>query len=52
MRYIVVDLEATCWEKGTKPSRMEIIEIGAVILAPSLVEAEREFAEIVRPVFE
>ena len=21
MRYVIVDLEATCWEKGTRPDR-------------------------------
>jgi len=26
MRYVIVDLEATCWEKGTSPDKMEIIE--------------------------
>jgi inhibitor of KinA sporulation pathway (predicted exonuclease) len=29
VRFVVVDLEATCWEKGANPARMEIIEIGA-----------------------
>jgi inhibitor of KinA sporulation pathway (predicted exonuclease) len=35
MRYVIVDLEATSWEKGTNPDRMEIIEIGAALLDSS-----------------
>jgi inhibitor of KinA sporulation pathway (predicted exonuclease) len=52
MRYVIVDLEATCWEKGTTPARMEIIEIGAILLASATGPASREFAEFVRPVAE
>jgi inhibitor of KinA sporulation pathway (predicted exonuclease) len=33
MRYIVVDLEATCWDGVRGSPKMEIIEIGAVQLA-------------------
>jgi len=50
MRYIVVDLEATCWEKESSPERMEIIEIGAVRLASAAGPVEGEFAAFVRPV--
>jgi 3'-5' exoribonuclease 1 len=50
MRYVIVDLEATCWEKGTRPGRMEIIEIGAVILPSASGEATSEFGEFVCPV--
>jgi len=32
MQYIIVDLEATCWEKGGRQDRMETIEIGAARL--------------------
>ena len=32
MRYIIVDLEATCWEGVRDYGRMETIEIGAVEL--------------------
>ena len=32
MRYIVVDLEATCWENMRDFNRSETIEIGAVEL--------------------
>lgn len=52
MRYIIVDLEATCWEKGTRPDRMEIIEIGAVMLETRSGPASEEFAEFVRPINE
>ena len=50
MRYVIVDLEATCWEKGTNPDRMEIIEIGAVMLDASTGSASKEFASFVKPV--
>lgn len=50
MRYVIVDLEATCWDKGTRPDRMEIIEIGAVLLASSSGPARDEFGSFVRPV--
>jgi inhibitor of KinA sporulation pathway (predicted exonuclease) len=52
MTYVIVDLEATCWEKGTKPARMEIIEIGAVKLLSDGARPAHEFAEFVRPVQE
>lgn len=50
MRYVIVDLEATCWETGNNPKRMEIIEIGAVLLASSSGPVESDFASFVRPV--
>jgi inhibitor of KinA sporulation pathway (predicted exonuclease) len=52
MRYVIVDLEATCWQKGTRPGRMEIIEIGAVMLASAAGDVTSEFARFVRPVQE
>jgi inhibitor of KinA sporulation pathway (predicted exonuclease) len=52
MRYVIADLEATCWEKGTSPARMEIIEIGAVILSSATGNVTSEFGEFVRPVRE
>lgn len=52
MRYIVVDLEATCWETGQTPERMEIIEIGAVSLPSSSQPPNSEFQSFVRPVAE
>lgn len=49
VRYIVVDLEATCWEKDSTPERMEIIEIGAVCLTMDNEGPTREFVAFVRP---
>lgn len=45
---VVFDLEATCWEEGTPPERMETIEIGAVRLGPDLAP-QAEFQRFVRP---
>ncbi len=50
MRYVIVDLEATCWETGQTPSRMEIIEIGAVMMESSGSPVSREFAAFIKPV--
>lgn len=50
MRYVIVDLEATCWESGSNLERMEIIEIGAVILQSSTGPILDEFNAFVRPV--
>lgn len=52
MNYVIVDLEATCWRERYNPSRMEIIEIGAVMLASSTGPTVREFVEFIRPVEE
>jgi inhibitor of KinA sporulation pathway (predicted exonuclease) len=52
MRYIIVDLEATCWKKGISRQRMEIIEIGAVQLDTPSGPVSREFARFVRLVVE
>lgn len=52
MRYIVADLEATCWEHTRDPDRMEIIEIGAVELPAAGEPPSREFGRFVRPVAE
>ncbi len=52
MHYVIVDLEATCWQKGTIPSRMEIIEIGAVLMSSAAGEPVAEFNAFVRPVRE
>ncbi|RJR30664.1 MAG: 3'-5' exonuclease [Candidatus Latescibacterota bacterium] len=50
MRYLLVDLEATCWEeRGYSASKMEIIEIGAVMLATAPGPIEAEFDSFVRP---
>lgn len=50
MRYVIVDLEATCWEGGLNIEQMEIIEIGAVILESSTGPILEEFNAFVRPV--
>ena len=50
MRYIIVDLEATCWKWKTTPDQMEIIEIGAVALDSSL-QNDGEFSQFVRPIW-
>jgi 3'-5' exoribonuclease 1 len=52
MRYIVVDLEATCWEDRPHPKEMEAIEIGAVLLTSSCGPVVSEFAEFIKPVVE
>ena len=49
MRYIVVDLEATCWENVHDYDRMETIEIGAVELPSSNSIPSREFDRFIRP---
>ena len=49
MRYAIVDLEATCWEKGGGPDRMEIIEIGAVRLEGAAGPVVGEFGAFVKP---
>jgi inhibitor of KinA sporulation pathway (predicted exonuclease) len=47
--YVVVDLEATCWERAA-PHPNEIIEIGAVLLRPEAAGPdERAFQSFVRP---
>ena len=52
MRYVVVDLEATCWEGVRGSPKMEIIEIGAVRLAAGGGPVDGEFSCFVRPVVE
>jgi 3'-5' exoribonuclease 1 len=47
MNYVIVDLEATCWE-GRDSSRNEIIEIGAVLVNEQQ-EILSEFEQFVRP---
>jgi len=49
---VVVDLEATCWQTGTRPDRMETIEIGAVKLEAIPLAAAGEFSTFVRPIWE
>ena len=48
---LIVDLEATCWERGAhRPLEMETIEIGAVRIDLAHPERVREFQCFVRPV--
>jgi 3'-5' exoribonuclease 1 len=47
--YIIVDLEATCWEENVEVSQMEIIEIGAVRLSGEALSETSEFDRFVRP---
>lgn len=50
-RYLVIDFEATCCDRGTVPRhQMEIIEIGAVMVDASDFRIEGEFQSFVRPV--
>ena len=49
MRYIIVDLEATCWE-GVRSPDMETIEVGAVAMSRADGPPESEFGSFVRPV--
>ena len=54
-RYVVFDLEATCWLRGREPAPSEIIEIGAVRIdlgraePRSLTAGDDEFQTFVRP---
>lgn len=49
--YLIVDLEATCCDRGKIPrTRMEIIEIGAVLQNSRTLEIEQEFQTFVKPV--
>jgi len=48
LKYIILDLEATCWE-GHDKSRNETIEIGAVKIN-SNQEIESEFQKFIKPI--
>ena len=49
--HLVIDLEATCWERGDpRQKESEIIEIGAVLVAPGTPADGREFQTFVQPV--
>jgi 3'-5' exoribonuclease 1 len=50
MRYVIVDLEASCWETGADRLKSEIVEIGAVLLESSEGPMLREFSSFVKPV--
>jgi inhibitor of KinA sporulation pathway (predicted exonuclease) len=47
---LIVDLEATCWDKGERsPQEMETIEIGALIVNLANRDIVREFNGFIRP---
>ena len=49
-KLLIVDLEATCWERGAHvQEQMETIEIGALLVDPSGGVPTREFQCFVRP---
>lgn len=49
--YVVIDVEATCDDGGSVPRHeMEIIEIGAVLVAAGTLEPVDEFQAFIRPV--
>jgi inhibitor of KinA sporulation pathway (predicted exonuclease) len=49
--YLIIDLEATCCDNNSIPSReMEIIEIGAVMLNSNTWEIESEFQKFIQPI--
>ena len=49
--YLVLDLEATCCDQGTiNREHMEIIEIGAVMVAPKNLTIIDEFQTFIKPV--
>lgn len=49
--YLIIDLEATCCDRGTVPRQeMEIIEIGAVMLNGNTWEIDSEFQQFIQPV--
>ncbi len=49
MRYAIVDLEATCWLNNKDNTRMETIEIGALLLPDSLTLPAPEYQRFIRP---
>lgn len=50
-RLLIIDLEATCWERGRhRPSQMETIEIGAVLARSDTLEWQSELTTFVRPI--
>jgi inhibitor of KinA sporulation pathway (predicted exonuclease) len=49
MKYIILDLEATCWENNPQKNINEIIEIGAVCINEHKV-IESEFNAFVKPI--
>lgn len=52
MRFVIVDLEATCWDQEVDRSKMEIIEIGALILHDFEENTFDEFSRFIKPIVE
>ena len=50
MNYVIVDLEATCWESDQSTEDMEIIEIGAVLLKGNTFQSFSDFDQFVKPI--
>jgi inhibitor of KinA sporulation pathway (predicted exonuclease) len=48
MDYVIVDVEATCWE-GCQVKEMELIEIGAVYLDGNSYQPLSDFEQFVKP---
>ena len=49
--FLIIDLEATCSDNDSIPRhKMEIIEIGAVMLNKATWEIESEFQQFIQPV--
>jgi inhibitor of KinA sporulation pathway (predicted exonuclease) len=48
MKYIILDLEATCWEQKGHGNKNEIIEIGALCINDD-GKIESEFSEFIKP---
>lgn len=49
--YLVLDLEATCCDRGTIPRhQMEIIEIGAVMVEANTLTPVSEFQSFIKPI--
>ena len=51
MNFIILDLEATCWNPESVQYPQEIIEIGACWMN-SYLEVKKTFSKLVRPVFQ
>lgn len=53
MRFLIIDLEATCWDNATREQRnqMETIEIGCAVVEPYSLELLDQIDIIVKPVF-
>lgn len=48
MQYIILDLEATCWNETLQNREQEIIEMGACIIDP-YCKIEKTFSRLIKP---